>query len=87
MISQLESSVMCLGSQYCVTLLQIIEKDFHQVAIDLWIDSEIAVFWLAPKCELKHFIHNKVDTLNCKIEFSSWGHSPSQDNPHRHCFP
>ena len=48
-IPQLELSPMCLGSQYCATLLQIIKIDFHHVSVHLWTDSEIALFWLATQ--------------------------------------
>ena len=80
-IPQLELSAMFLGSQYCETLLDIIKKDFHYVSVHLWTDSEIALFWLASKCKLKHFVQNKVDAINHTFASSFWGHTPSQDNP------
>ena len=80
-IPQLELSAMLLGSQYCATLLDIIKKDFHDVSVHLWTDSEIALFWLASKRKLKHFVQNKVDAINRTFDSSFWGHTPSQDNP------
>ena len=73
-IPQLELSAMFLVSQYCETLLDIIKKDIHDVSVHLWTDSEIALFWLVSKRNLKHVVQNKVDS-------SFWGHTPSQDNP------
>ena len=80
-IPQLELSAMCLGSQYCAILLQIIKKDFHKVSVHLWTDSEIVLFWLASKLQLKHFVRNKVNTIICTFDSSFWWHSPSQGNP------
>ena len=80
-IPQLELSAMFLGSQYCETLLDIIKKDFHDVSVHLRTDSEIALFWLASKCKLKHFVQNKIDAINRTFASSFWGHTPSQDNP------
>jgi len=80
-IPQLELSAMFLGLQYCETLFDIIKKDFHDVSVHLWTDSEIALFWLASKLKLKHFVQNKVDAINRTFASSFWGHTPSQDNP------
>ena len=80
-IPQLELSAMFLGSQYCDTLLNVIKKDFNHVSVYLWTDSEIALFWLASKRKLKHFVQNKVDAINRTFDSSFWGHTPSQDNP------
>ena len=80
-IPQLELSAMHLGSQYCATLLDVIEKDFHVVSVHLRTDSEIALLCLASKRQLKHFIQNKLDAINRTFDSSFWGHTPSQDNP------
>ena len=80
-IPQLEVSAMFLGLQYCETLLDIINKDFHDISVHFWTDSEIALFWLPSKRKLKHFVQNKVDAINCTFASSFWGHTPSQDNP------
>ena len=80
MIPQLELSAMFLGLQYCETLFDIIKKDFHDVSVHLWTDSEIALFWLALQRKLKHFVQNKVDAINRAFESSFWGHTPPHDN-------
>ena len=80
-IPQLELSAMFLGSQYCDTLLNVIKKDFSEVSVFLWTDSEIALFWLASKRKLKQFVQNKVDAINSTFDSSFWGHTPTQDNP------
>ena len=80
-IPQLELSAMFLRSQYCETLLDIIKKDFHDVSVHLLTDSEIALFWIASKRKLKHFVQKKVDAINRTFTSSFWGHTPSQDNP------
>ena len=76
-IPQLELSAMFLGSQYCDTLLNVIKKDFSEVSVFLWTDSEIALFWLASKRKLKQFVQNKVDAINNTFDSSFWGHTPT----------
>ena len=80
-IPQLELSAMLLGVQYCENILCIVRKDFLDVCVRLWTDSEIALFWLSSTRKLKQFVQNKVDAIRSKFETSCWGHTPSQDNP------
>ena len=47
---------MLLGSQYCVSLLAIVKKEFPTVYNRLWTDSEIA---LSSNHKLKQFIKNQ----------------------------
>ena len=72
---------MLLGVQFCERTLCIVRKDFPDVRVRLWTDSEIALFWLSSSRKLKQVVQNKVDAIRSKSKNSCWGHTPSQDNP------
>ena len=61
--------------------LTILRKDFPDVHVRLWTDSEIALFWLSSTRTLKQFVQNKVDAIHKLFDFTFWGHTPSQENP------
>ena len=69
-IPQLELSAMLLGAQFCESTLCIVGKDFPDVRVCLWTDSEIALFWLSSSRKLKQFVQNKVDAIRSKFENS-----------------
>ena len=75
-IPQLELSAMLLGAQFCESTFDIIHKDFPDVRVCLWTDSEIALSWLSSTRKLKQFVQNKVDSTNKLFDSSIWGHTP-----------
>ena len=80
-IPQLELSAMLLGAQFCAGTLAILNKDFQDVHVRLWTDSEIALFWLSSTRRLKQFVQNKVDSSSKLFDSKFWSHTPSQENP------
>ena len=80
-IPQLEIIAMLLGVQFCESTHCIVRKNYPDVRVRLWTDSEIALFWLSSSRKLKKLIQNKVDAIRSKFESSCLGHTPSQDNP------
>ena len=80
-IPQLELSAMLLGAQFCASTLIILNKDFQDVYVRLWTDSEIALFWLSSTRRLKQFAQTKVDSTSKLCDSKFWSHTPSQENP------
>jgi len=70
-----------LSAQFCASTLAILNKDFQDVRVRLWTDSEIALFWLSSTRRLKQFVQNKVDSISKLFDSKFWSHTPSQENP------
>ena len=78
---QLELNTMLLGSHFCVSLLEIVKKDFTSVQVCLWNDSEIILHPHSSPHKLKQFVKNKVDAINRLFASYFWSHTPSTENP------
>ena len=72
---------MHLGAQCSASTLDMIRKDFPDLHVFLWTDSEIALFWLSSTHKLTQFVQNKVDSINKLFYSSFWCHTPHRKIP------